>query len=196
MNKKGKIIFFIGVSIAVLAGIVISLDPGFICQIDADNLPNTIWDYSAICFIIWAFSAPLGAIIAAIGILIYSNADKKTVLKFSLGMLGAYIFMSFANGPIPHVPILFGIGGSLILLFYFLILWKNANKLEDNAFKLAGYTFLVIGFWFTCGLGSRQYQPALGAGESPIDIMTYFVLAMLFFWLSEKKNVEINDSAI
>jgi hypothetical protein len=88
----------------------------------------------------------------------------------------------------PHVPVLFGIGGMLILLFYFLILWQNARKFKNNAYKLGGYTFLVTGFWFTCGLASRQYQSALGAGESPIDITTYFVLSMLFFWLSELRN--------
>ena len=47
-------------------------------------------------------------------------------------------------------------------------------------FVLGVPIFLVIGFWFTCGLGSRQYQPILGDGQSPIDIMIYFVLAMLY----------------
>jgi hypothetical protein len=93
----------------------------------------------------------------------------------------------------PHIPVLFGIGGTLILLFYFMILWQNARQFKENVYKLSGYTFLVIGFWFSCGLASRQYQPALGSGESPIDIMAYFVFAMVFFWLSEKKsNKDIN----
>ncbi len=190
MNKHGKIIFWIGVTFTVIVGVIVSIDPGFVCDLDQDNLPETIWSYPALCFVFWAFSVPVGIIIAATGILIHANAKRKTVLKFGLGTISAYVFISFANGPMPHVPILFGIGGTLILLFYFLILWKNANKLKENAFKLAGYTFLIIGFWFTCGLASRQYQPALGSGESPIDIMTYFVLAMVFFWLSEKKSSE------
>ena len=188
MNKTGKIIFFIGVSIATIMGAIISYDPGFICHLDPENLPETIWSYPALCFAFWAFSVPLGIIIAATGILIYTNAKRKTILKFCLGMIGAYAFISIANGPIPHIPLLFGIGGTLILLFYFLILWKNANKLKENAFKLTGYTFLIIGFWFSCGLASRHYQPALDSGESPIDIMIYFALAMFFFWQSEKKQ--------
>jgi len=188
MNKSGKVVFIIGVSIAVILGAVISYDPGAICNLDENNLPQTIWSYPALCFIFWAFSVPVGLIIAATGILIYGNAEKKTVLKFGLGTLGIFTFISFANGPMPHVPVLFGIGGTILLFLYFLILWKYAKKLKENVFKLAGYTFLLIGFWFTCGLGSRQYQPALGDGESPIDIMIYFVLAMLFFWLSEKQE--------
>jgi len=186
MKKLGKIIYWIGVSLAVIMGAMVSYDLGAVCNLDSNNLPQTIWSYPALCFIFWAFSVPVGLIIAAIGVLIYAKAEKNTVLKFGLGTLGIFTFISFGNGPMPHIPVLFGIGGTIILFFYFLILWKNAKKLKENAYKLAGYTFLLIGFWFTCGLGSRQYQPALGAGESPIDIMAYFVLAMLFFWLGEK----------
>lgn len=194
MNHNGKIVFWIGVSLAVIMGVMVSYNPGAVCNLDSNNLPQTIWSYPAMCFICWAFGVPLAFIIAAIGILIYTKADKKTAIKFGLVTLGLYAFVSFANGPMPHIPVLFGIGGTLLMLFYFLILWKYANKLKENIYKLAGYTFLLIGFWFTCGLGSRQYQPALDSGESPIDIMVYFVLAMLFFWLSEKNNHSIEKN--
>ena len=194
MKKTGKVLFFTGVLIAIIMGSIISWDPGCFCHLDADNLPQSFWTYPALCFTIWGFSVPLGLIIAATGILIISNANRKTVLTFGLGGIGAYIFISFANGPMPHVPYLFGIGGTLLLVFYFLILWKNARKFKDNVYKLAGYTSLLIGIWFTCGLGSRKYQPMLGDGESPIDIMLYFVIAMMFFWLNERRNVDQDDS--
>ena len=172
---------------AVISGLLISLDPGAVCHLDSDNLPKTIWNYPALCFVFWAYSVPVGLILAATGILMRSEAVQSTAWPFLAGTLGVFVFISFANGPMPHVPQLFGVGGALILLFYFMILWTNASRLKDNWLKLTGYTFLVIGLWFTCGLGSRQYQPLLGAGESPIDIMAYFVLAMLFFWLGEKR---------
>ena len=181
MSKPGIVVFWIGVLLAVIMGLIVSLDPGYVCQLDADNLPSTAWSYPALCFISWAFSVPLGFMVAAICILLCANANRKTVLKFGLGMIGAYLFIVFANGPMPHVPVLFGIGGTLIMAFYFLVIWKNAARFEENSCKLAGHTFLVTGFWFTCGLGSRQYQLLLGAGESPIDIMTFFVLAMFYF---------------
>lgn len=187
MSRPGVVVFGIGVALAVSMGLIASLDPGYVCQLDADNLPTTLWSYPALCFVFWAFSVPIGFMVAATGILMQAHASRGTVLKFGLGIIGAYLFISFANGPMPHVPIMFGIGGTLVMLFYFLILWKTAAQFKENAHKLAGYTFLVTGLWFTCGLGSRQYQPALGAGESPIDIMTYFVLAMFFFWLSEAR---------
>ncbi len=188
VNKNGKIIFWIGVALALIMGAVVSYDPGFFCNLDSDNPSQAIWSFPALCFAFLAFSVPVGLIIASIGILIYVKAKRKTILKYGFGSLGIYIFISFANGPIPHIPVLFGIGGTSLLVFYFLILWMNADRFKENAFKLSGYTFLMIGFWFTCGLGSRQYQPALGAGESPIDIMIYFVLAMICFWLHERKS--------
>lgn len=188
MSKPGIAVFLIGIAWAVVMGLIVSLDPGYVCQLDADNLPTTLWSYPSLCFISWAFSVPLGFMIAAVGILMHARANGKTVLKFGLGSIGTYLFIVFANGPMPHVPVLFGIGGALIMLLYFLILWRNAARFRENVYKLSGYTFLVTGFWFTCGLGSRQYQPMLGAGESPIDIMTFFVLAMVFFWLGELKT--------
>jgi hypothetical protein len=192
MSKPGIIVIWIGILWTVIMGLFVSLDPGYVCRLDTDNLPTTLWSYPALCFISWAFSVPVGFMIAAIGILMYANANRKAILKFSFGIIGAYLFIVFANGPMPHVPVLFGIGGTLIMLFYFLVLWKNASKFKEDVYKLAGYTFLITGFWFTCGLGSRQYQPLLGAGESPIDIMTFFVLAMFFFWLSESKTSKAN----
>ena len=188
MSRPGIVVFWIGVLWAVVMGLIVSIDPGYVCQLDADNLPTTLWSYPALCFMSWAFSVPVGFMIAAVGILMYSNVNRKTILKFGLGIIGAYLFIVFTNGPMPHVPILFGVGGALIMSFYFLILWKNAVSFKENVYKLTGYTFLITGFWFTCGLGSRQYQPILGAGESPIDIMTFFVLAMFFFWLGESKT--------
>lgn len=189
MKRYGKLVFFVGVAIAVIMGAIVSWDPGSFCNLDSDNPPETIWSYPVLSFIIWAYSVPLGFIISAIGILLYAKVQKSTIVKFALGMLGTYLFISTGNGPMPHVPPLFGIGGILILSFYFMILWQNASRFKEHIYQLSGYTFMVIGFWFTCGLGSRNYQPALGAGESPIDIMTYFVLAMFFFWMNERRQV-------
>jgi hypothetical protein len=188
MRTTGKTLFFAGIIIALFIGIIISINIGDFCNLDKENLPDSIWEYPALCFILWGFGVPIGFIFSATGILMIGGANAKKALKFGLLTLGIYLFVSFANGPMPHVPFLFGIGGAVLMTIYFLILWKNAKQFKTNIYKLAGYTSLVIGFWFTCGLGSRQYQPMLGQGESPIDIMLYFVLAMIFFWLSERRQ--------
>jgi hypothetical protein len=61
----------------------------------------------------------------------------------------------------------------------------SASDGAANGIRLAGYTFLVIGLWFTCGLASRPYHDVLGSTQSPIDIMVYFVLGMGFLCLDE-----------
>lgn len=181
----GIAVFWAGVGLALLSGILISIDPGSVCNLPSGGLPQQFWSYSALCFSFWAYSVPVGLILAATGILMRAGAGRARVWAFFAGSLATYGAVAVANGPIPHVPWLFGVGGALILLFYFLILWINAPRFSRNPVRLAGYTFLVIGLWFTCGLGSRLYHEALGSSQSPIDIMIYFVLAMGLFLVAE-----------
>ena len=187
MNRWGKFLFFAGVIIAVTSGLLMSLDLGAVCRLKADAMPDRLLSYPALCFLYWTHSVPVGIILAAAGVLASANAGGRAVGFFLIAMIAVFLFVTFANGPVPHVPPLFGIGGALILLFYFLILWHNRTRFADNRYSLAGYTFLLIGLWYTCGLGSRQYVAALANGESPIDIMFYFVMAMAFFWLGERR---------
>lgn len=51
MRKPGIIVFLIGILWAVIMGLIVSLDPGYVCQLDTDNLPTTLWSYPSLCFI-------------------------------------------------------------------------------------------------------------------------------------------------
>lgn len=184
MNFRGSACFWLGAGLAGLLGVGVSSDPGVVCRLSG-GMPESFWSYPALCFTVWAYGVPVGLILAATGVLLGSGAGAGRALAFFVPVLAGYLFIAIVNDPMPHVPVLFGIGGALILLFYFSILWINAGDLAANATKLAGYTFLVTGFWFTCGLGSRQYHELLDSGQSPIDIMTYFVLAMGLLCLGE-----------
>jgi len=102
-----------------------------------------------------------------------------------------------ASGFLGHMPPLFGIGGTLILLFFFGILWfwaKERMALKDSFktaadFKLVGYVFLLLAAWFTCGQTSMPFLKAFEAvpTPSPIYIMIYWVLGWLFLFLSHYK---------
>lgn len=187
MEKLGKIIFFIGIALAIGMGGIASYFVSAAYRLSPEEMSQTIWAFPSFWFMLWAFAVPLGATIAGTGILMNTKAKPKNILTFGIGTLVTLVLVSYFNGPIPHIPILFGIGGTLILLFYFLIIWKKSKQFKDNVFRLTAYTFLVMGFWFTCGTTSRPYHQAITGGtESPINIMIFFVLAMLFFWLSEK----------
>lgn len=187
MQAAGRIVFAAGVALLVLCGLLISWDPGAVCRISEETWPAAPFSSPALCFAFWAYSVPIGAIPAATGALMHGGAGRGLVWTFGAGSLAAYAAIAIVNGPMPHVPPLFGIGGGLILLFYGLILWMTADAWRANPYKLTGYTFLVTGLWFTCGMASRPYQGALDAGQSPIDIMSYFVIAMGFLWLGERR---------
>ncbi len=105
---------------------------------------------------VWGvFGATLGAIVAGIGLLLYSGAKASTVWKFGIGIFLAYIIVMVVM-QLGHFPPLFGIGGTLILLLFIGILWlwaKERMALKDlfataADFKLVGYTFMLIAAWF------------------------------------------------
>lgn len=185
MKGTGRLIFFAGMSLALALGSLLSLGVGTVCQLSEP--PQTIWSYPAFCFATWAYGVPVGIILAATGVLAGKGGFGRSAVSFLAGALAVYLVVTIANGPLRHYPPFFGAGGTLILIFYGLILWQSADRLRENLPRLAGYTSLLIGLWFTCGLASRLYQPMLDSGESPIDIMTWFILAMAFFALGERR---------
>jgi hypothetical protein len=91
--------------------------------------------------------------------------------------------------------------GTLILLCFFWTLWnwaKERSTLQGNAavgadLKLVGYVFLVIGMWFTCGVVGWFMSEALSNQPypaSPISLMIYFALGLLFISLGQWKTVQ------
>jgi cytochrome bd-type quinol oxidase subunit 2 len=97
-----------------------------------------------------------------------------------------------------HFPLLFGIGGSLILLLFLGSAWlwaKERAALEGSAaaaadLKLVGYIFLLIAVWFTCGALSWPFLKAFEGQEpsTPLHIMLFFVLGWLFLFLSHYRS--------
>ena len=200
MNKQkiGLIIFWIGIVLAIVMGGIASYSVSSAYRhLTMDQVNETIWAVPGFLFFLWAFSVPLGAILAGIGVLIYRKAKTKTVWLFGIGTFLAFMIIS-AIPKNKHYPPLFGIGGTLIMLFFFGILWFWTKKNHENQtvanLQLVGYVFLLIGMWFACGALSRPYQKALeGIASSPIDVMIYFVLGWLFLFLSHYKSTKLKE---
>ncbi len=195
-QKIGLVLFWISVIWTFAWGIL-----GSICQVEFfghvlsfEEFNQTAWNVGGPLMMIWGFATPLGVLVAGIGILLYSNAKGSTAWKYTIGIILG-IFLSFLIGSLGHIPILFAIGATLILLFFFRILWLWAEerttlkgKLATAAdLKLAGYVFMMIGMWYTCGIAGVQWINAF-AGKltmmEPIIIMIFFVLGWLFLLLS------------
>jgi len=162
-----------------------------------DELNLTMWAYQGLWNMIWAFGVPLGALVAGIGLLLYSDAKGSTILKYGIGIVLA-VFIGMAAGFLGHIPLLFGIGGTLILLFFMGILWlwtkeRMALKGAPTAvadLKLVGYVFMLIAAWFICGIAGQPFLKAFEgeAATTPIHVMIFLVLGWLFLFLSHYKS--------
>ena len=200
-QKVGLVILWIGVIWAILWGVVI----GFISaspvmnSLTFDELNQSIWATTGPLFLLWGIGVPLGGIVTGIGLLLYSGAKGATVWKFGIGTFaGLVIAMVIVNMQLGHFPPLFGIGGTLILLFFIGILWlwaKERMALKGSSttaadFKLVGYVFMLIAAWFICGMAGQQFAKAFEgqAPISPIHVMIFLVLGWLFLYLSHYKS--------
>lgn len=198
-QKIGLVLFWIAVVWAVFWGVIGSILLGSSFRnLTMDELNQTMWAYQGTWTMIWGlFGVPLAAIVAITGILLYSDARGLTVLKYGIGILLA-VFIGMALTSIGHIPLLFGIGGTLILLFFIGILWLWAKEhmalkgasATAAVYKLAGYVFMLIAAWFICGIASIPFLKALEnePPATPLHVMIFLVLGWLFLFLGHYKS--------
>ena len=205
-QKVGLIIFWIGALYIIGMGLIASWwVRGAYRYLTLDQVRESIWTYTSPLFGLWAISVPLGAIFASIGVLIYVQAKKSHIWLFAIGIFAVLlidILQKWGSIPAPaHWPPLYGIGGALILLFFFGILWFWARRyavLEESAkiaaeFQLVGYVFLMMAMWYLCGALSRPFQKAFEGSVpgSPVAIMVFLVLGWLFLFISHYQSIRL-----
>jgi len=201
--KVGLVLFWIGVIWMFLWGVIgsISVNP-YLNNLTWDELTQSIWKLTGPLMMTYGFSIQVGSIISGVGILLYSGVKESTVWKFGLGL---FLIFSIAM-PIQllgHIPPLFGIGGTLILLFFIGILWywaKERKALKGLSatvadLKLVGYVFMLTAAWFVCAIAPQPFMKAFEGQtpNSPIHIMIFFVLGWLFLFLSHYKSSKQQD---
>ena len=198
-QKVGLVIFWIGVIWAILWGVIGSISvSSAMNSLTTDELNQTMWALTGPLMMLWGvFGATLGALVTGIGLLLYSGAKGSTVWKFGIGIL-LVLIVGTQLGRLGHFPPLFGIGGTLILLFFIGILWlwaKERIALKGSSttaadLKLVGYVFMLIGVWFVCGIASQPFLKALEgvAPSSPVHVLIFLVLGWLFLFLGHYKS--------
>ena len=133
MNKQkwGLILFWIGIVYMVIAaGLGGWGDPPFVVRV-SQALGQAF-------FFLWAFSVPLGLILAGIGALLYVGAKGSRIAFFGVGMLLVVFLVDMVlrmylvrtDG---HSHAAFGIGGALILIMFAGLLWLWAKKRKTAA---------------------------------------------------------------
>jgi hypothetical protein len=197
-QKVGLVLFWVAIIWAILWGVIESVFVGSAFRnLTMDEVSLTMWATTGPWFLLWAFGVPLGALVAGIGILLYSSAKGSSIWKCGIGIfLG--IIIGIVSGFLGHIPVLFGIGGTLILLFFIGILWlwaKERKALKDAPttaadLKLIGYVFMLIAAWYICGIASQPFLKALEeeTPSTPIHVMIFLVLGWLFLFLSHYKS--------
>jgi len=198
-QKVGLVIFWVGVIWAILWGVIVSISvSSAMNSLTTAELNQTMWALSGPLMMLWGvFGVPLGALVAGIGLLLYSGAKGSTVWKVGIGIL-LMLIVGMLLGGLGHFPPLFGIGGTLIFLFFIGILWlwaKERMALKGSSttgadLKLVGYVFMLIGAWFVCGIASQPFLKALEgvAPGSPVHVIVFLVLGWLFLFLGHYKS--------
>jgi hypothetical protein len=172
-------------------------------MLTSEEFRATIWGFDGPLFMLWAFSVPLGSVLAGTGAFLYARTKPVFARFTAIAVLGLVIAMTIVWSREYYAP-LFGIGGVLILVFFFSIVWlwmKKVATLDSRektarGFKLVGYLFWMNATWFLCGETGKLHLKAF-AGDpapSPIEIMVFLVLGWLFVLLGEYKSLQLKKS--
>lgn len=192
--RVGLVLFWIGAAWAFGWGIVGALVAGSVMNsYTPAELADSVWNVEGPLVITYGLSPAVGALIAAVGMLIYSRATASTVWRVGLGALFV-LAVAMVGMQGPYYPRLFGISGGLILLSFFGILWlwaRERRALVDTStaaadLRLTGYVFILMGTWFACGIGAAPFLEALEGRDptNPIHIIGLLAVGWLSLFAS------------
>ena len=203
-NKKmGLTLFWIGILIAVAFA---SIGTRSLMQnlrtltIEENNL--TIWADGGPLWIFWGFSITLGSVLAGIGAFLYVKSKPAFLWLTPIGVIGVVFAMLMVWNRVYNAT-LFGIGGSIILVSFFAIVWMwmkkysglNIQEKIAGSFKLVGYIFWINTSWFLCGETARMHLKAFEglAPPTPIEIMVFLVLGWIFVLIGNYKALRLKS---
>lgn len=162
----------------------------------------------------WAISGVLGAILVAFGAAVYAAAGRFRVVLFVACGLFLMVWLAFWSAP-SHHPIVFGIGGGLILLCFLTscLDWArmrshlNDRRKTASDFRLAGHVCFFSAAWGLCGLlGAPTFaprpeligtnRPVAGASNLAVKVLVCLVLGWAFTALSERQERRGEEIAV
>jgi hypothetical protein len=110
-------------------------------------------------FTTWASSGVLGAMLVAFGAAVYCAVGKLRLLLLAVGGTLLVVWLAFWSTP-SHNPVVFGVGGGLILLCFLAACldWAEARRHVNGPtsaasdLRLAAYVSFFTAAWGLCGL--------------------------------------------
>jgi len=165
-QKIGKILFWIGV-INMMVWLVLTIIQSPAQRVHtSEELIGTIHAIWGPLFWIRMMGGS-GPIFSLVGALLYTG--KKGSYFWLLGLLPNFLNFGQYWQPSKHIPALFGIGGTVILISYFGILWlwtriyaayEGLARIGKQV-QLLGYSVLVVTAFFLCMVFGNPKQLAL-----------------------------------
>jgi hypothetical protein len=203
-QKIGQLLFWIGVIFALaFAGIIGRGLYHNLRTLTAVELDATIWALDKPIFLLWAFSVTLGSILAGIGAFLYVKTKPVFPWLTGIGVLAAVLLMNFVWSRV-YSSTLFGIGGVIILVTFFAIVWVWLKKYAmldmqekiAGSFKLIGYLFWINASWFLCGETGKMHLKVFEGDPipTPIEIMVFLVLGWFFVLVGDYKEMRLKKS--
>jgi hypothetical protein len=191
-------LFWVGLIIAVaLAGVVGRSLYHNLRTLTAEELDASIWAMGDPLVIFWGISVALGSVLAGIGAFIYVKTRPAFSWLTGIGVLGAVIVMVMVWSRV-YNSTLFGIGGIIILVSFFAIVWIWMKKyalldIEERtagSYRLIGYIFWINASWFLCGETAKMHLKAFegSPAPSPIEIIVFLVFGWIFVLVGEYKS--------
>jgi hypothetical protein len=160
----------------------------------------TVWATGGPLFRLWALSVTLGSLAAGIGAFVYVKTRPVFGWLTGLGVLAVVVLMVMIWTRV-YYPALFGIGGCIILLCFFAVVWVWMKKYAGldirekiaGSYKLIGYIFWINASWFICGETAKLHLKVYAGTSvpSPIEIMVFLVLGWLFVLLGDYKEMRL-----
>ena len=203
-QKIGLTLFWVGLLIAIaFAGIIGRSLYHNLRTLTSEELSATIWADGGPMFILWALSVTLGSIVAGVGAFVYVKTKPIFPWLTSIGVFGAVVAMVMVWSRV-YDSTLFGIGGIIILVSFFAIVWvwmKKYARLDiqekiAGSYKLIGYIFWINASWFLCGETAKLHLKAFEGSSvpSPIEIMVFLVLGWLFVLIGDYKEMRLKSA--
>jgi len=203
-QKIGLTLFWIGLLFAVaFAGIIGRSLYHNLRSLTIEELSATIWADGGPMFILWALSITIGSIIAGVGAFVYVKTKSVFPWLTGIGVFAAVVAMVMVWSRV-YNSTLFGIGGIIILVSFFAIVWvwmKNYARLDiqmkiAGSYKLVGYIFWINASWFLCGETAKLHLKAFEGSSvpSPIEIIVFLVLGWVFILIGDYKEMRLKSA--
>ena len=205
-RRVALILFWVGVLVAVMFAVIST--PSLMNNLRTMTIEQnnaTIWADDGALWIFWALSVTIGSILAGTGAFVYVKTKPIFVWLTGIGVLAAVIAMVMVWSRVYNAR-LFGIGGAIILVSFFAIVWfwmKTVATLDSQAkvaasFKLIGYIFWINTSWFLCGESAKMHLKAYADGAPPVptEILVFLVLGWLFVLIGEYQTMRLTKRGI